>query len=140
MDDWLTSIKLDRYAAATKDAGYDELDFLLAADETDILEMTTDVGMKKPHAKAFLVAWNKLKLGGSPAAAAAAAAAAPPWLPSRRPSPSRSPRSPSRSPSRRTRLSCAPRRRRPRPGSSAPSRWRSTGPPTCGARRRLSPS
>ena len=48
--EWLAQIKLHRYGAAMKEEGYDELDFLRAVGESDIEEMTTSIGMKKPHA------------------------------------------------------------------------------------------
>eukprot|EP01050_Picozoa_sp_SAG11_P026849 SAG11_NODE_6581_length_1284_cov_1.532489_1_plen_176_part_10 len=60
LNEWLASCKLDRYAAALEEDGYDALEFLVAADEADILEASVKVKMKKPHAKAFLAAWKVL--------------------------------------------------------------------------------
>ena len=70
LEDWLASIKLERYFSNVRDEGYDELEFLLGADEADISEMTATAGMKKPHAKAFLGAWQKLELRGGASAPA----------------------------------------------------------------------
>lgn len=33
---WLASVKLERYSAAVADEGFDELEFLMAADETGV--------------------------------------------------------------------------------------------------------
>jgi hypothetical protein len=80
LDEWLVQIKLDRYGADIKEAGYDEFEFLKAADEADVEEILGDISsMKKPHAKAFMREWKKLvgsqtssqhALGLPPAAAA----------------------------------------------------------------------
>ena len=44
LDAWMQSIKLDRYAAAIKDEGYDELEFLKDADQEDVDEMIVTIG------------------------------------------------------------------------------------------------
>lgn len=60
VDAWLQSIKLDRYAAAIKEAGYDELQFLQDALEEDIDEALVDIKMKKPHIRTFKKSWRLL--------------------------------------------------------------------------------
>ena len=52
--------ELERYSESIKAAGYDELEFVLSADEADLKEMAADIGMKKPHAKMLLRGWNQL--------------------------------------------------------------------------------
>eukprot|EP01045_Picozoa_sp_COSAG04_P003669 COSAG04_NODE_151_length_22485_cov_15.968552_11_plen_531_part_00 len=66
LDAWLVQIKLQRYASAIKEAGYDELDFLKDASEADVKEMTVDIKMKKPHANSFLSKWKELISGAGP--------------------------------------------------------------------------
>ena len=63
-------IKLQRYSAAIKEAGYDELEFLMDAEEADLDEMVTDIDMKKAHIRTFKRNWKALVGGpaGSPAA------------------------------------------------------------------------
>ena len=83
LDEWLAQIKLHRYGAAMKEEGYDELDFLRAVGESDIEEMTTSIGMKKPHAIVFKAAWKQLVHGnvtseGAAGAALAASSVVPP--------------------------------------------------------------
>jgi hypothetical protein len=41
VDEWLAQIKLERYAHGIKEQGYDELEFLQAADEQDIADVCT---------------------------------------------------------------------------------------------------
>eukprot|EP01047_Picozoa_sp_COSAG01_P011217 COSAG01_NODE_490_length_16356_cov_34.781898_8_plen_2008_part_00 len=53
LGDWLATVQLQRYADAIKEAGYDELEFLKDADESDIDDLVTEVTMKKPHVKTF---------------------------------------------------------------------------------------
>lgn len=60
VDAWLQTVKLDRYASAIKDAGYDELQFLQDAQEEDIDEVLVDIKMKKPHVRTFKKAWRLL--------------------------------------------------------------------------------
>eukprot|EP01051_Picozoa_sp_SAG22_P015071 SAG22_NODE_1919_length_3308_cov_9.137738_2_plen_155_part_00 len=50
LDAWLQSMKLDRYAAAMKDEGYDELEFLKDADQEEVDEMIATIGEQPaPH-------------------------------------------------------------------------------------------
>jgi hypothetical protein len=84
LDGWLAQIKLQRYAAAIKEEGYDELDFITGVAESDIVEMTTAIQMKRPHTIIFMKAWKVLtetvgggasvEGGGGGGGAAAAAA------------------------------------------------------------------
>ena len=60
VEQWLASIKLQRYAEGVKDFGYDELEFLVVADEADIEAMVKATSMKLPHAKVFKLAWVAL--------------------------------------------------------------------------------
>ena len=60
VEQWLASIKLQRYAEGVKDFGYDELEFLVVADEADIEAMVKATTMKLPHAKVFKLAWVAL--------------------------------------------------------------------------------
>jgi protein-L-isoaspartate O-methyltransferase len=60
VESWLAQVKLERYSAAIKEQGYDELLFLKDAHEDDIDEMLTDIKMKKPHARTFKKAWQLL--------------------------------------------------------------------------------
>ena len=61
VDEWLAQCKLQRYAGAIKDAGYDEIDFLKEADEAEIDDLASQVEMKVPHAKALKRAWLTLR-------------------------------------------------------------------------------
>ena len=63
LDTWLAELKLDKYREALVKEGYEELVFLCDADEGDIDELATEVGMKKPHAKTFKKACGKLPKG-----------------------------------------------------------------------------
>lgn len=58
--EWLTSIKLETYADAIIEEGYEDLPFILELAEGDIDELAADVKMKKGHAKKFNVEWKKL--------------------------------------------------------------------------------
>lgn len=60
IDDWLTSIKLQRYATALKEQGYDDLSFVKEAHLEDIEELIATIGMKRPHARVFKTAWAEL--------------------------------------------------------------------------------
>ena len=60
IDDWLTSIKLQRYAPALKGEGYDDLSFVKEAHLEDIEELIATIGMKRPHARVFKTAWAEL--------------------------------------------------------------------------------
>jgi hypothetical protein len=60
VETWLRQVKLDRYADAIKEAGYDELQFLHDAEEEDIDEMAHEISMKKPHVRTFKKAWRLL--------------------------------------------------------------------------------
>ena len=61
IDDWLSSIALQNYAAAIKEFGYDSFQALDAASEEQIKEMAQDpsVAMKKPHRNLLLLEWKK---------------------------------------------------------------------------------
>ena len=61
VDDWLAQCKLQRYAGAIDEAGYDEIDFLKEADEAEIDDLASQVEMKVPDAKALKRAWLKLR-------------------------------------------------------------------------------
>ena len=58
--DWLSGFKLQSYADAMAEQGYDDLVFLRDLGEHDIDELVADVKMKKGHAKKFKVEWQKL--------------------------------------------------------------------------------
>ena len=64
VDDWLSSIKLGAFAFKIIEEGYEELQFLCDADESDIDELVAELqssaGMKKPHAKTLKKAWRAL--------------------------------------------------------------------------------
>lgn len=62
VDMWLVEAGLSRYTDAIKDYGYDTMQMLKVASEEQINEMCADadMGMKKPHRQAFLVAWRAL--------------------------------------------------------------------------------
>ncbi len=60
VDDWLLSIKLDRYTVEIKELGYDELDFLTDIAEADVTELMDAVAMKPGHKKIFLKKWKAL--------------------------------------------------------------------------------
>ena len=77
LDAWLVQIKLQRYSAAIKEAGYDELEFLLDAEEGDLDEMIAEIDMKKAHARTFKRAWKEL-LGGGGASPGTGALQSPP--------------------------------------------------------------
>lgn len=64
VEEWLTSVELSRFAGAIIEQGYESLKYLQDADEEDIDELVTDVGMKKPQAKRLLREWQKLKAKG----------------------------------------------------------------------------
>jgi hypothetical protein len=50
---WLSGFKLQSYASAIGEQGYDDLSFLRGLSETEVDELATDVGMLKGHAKRF---------------------------------------------------------------------------------------
>ena len=41
--------------------GYDEVEFVADAEESDLTEMATEIGMPGGHAKALLRGWKKLQ-------------------------------------------------------------------------------
>jgi hypothetical protein len=61
---WLQEAKLCEYLPVVEEEGYNELEFLLDATETDIQEFVDGLvhakRMKKPHARAFVKAWARL--------------------------------------------------------------------------------
>jgi len=64
IDDWLSSIGLQKYTDAIKDYGYDSFKTLYAASEEDIQHMTADAGVgieKRPHRKLLFEEWCKWK-------------------------------------------------------------------------------
>jgi len=75
VSEWLASIKLEAYADAIAEEGYDELQFLGDAEEADIDELLetlqgsagagAGVGMKKPHARTLKKAWKALRSDGA---------------------------------------------------------------------------
>ena len=71
VSEWLASIKLEAYADAIAEEGYDELQFLGDAEEADIDELletlqgSAGVGMKKPHARTLKKAWKALRSDGA---------------------------------------------------------------------------
>eukprot|EP01043_Picozoa_sp_COSAG02_P030653 COSAG02_NODE_1969_length_10226_cov_4.961292_3_plen_467_part_00 len=64
LDEWLAKLKLQQYKGVLADEGYNELQFLYDADPDDIDDLlkmlVEDKGMKRPHAKTFMKAWDKL--------------------------------------------------------------------------------
>jgi hypothetical protein len=62
---FLASIKLDRYAEAIVAEGFDELEFLLQANEADLEELIAAVKMKKPHIRPFKNGWVQLVAAAS---------------------------------------------------------------------------
>ena len=60
---WLGGLQLERYADAVAAQGYDKVQFLSDADESDIDELIAAVEMMKPHAKTLKKAWAALVRG-----------------------------------------------------------------------------
>ena len=73
VEEWLRGFKLERYAGAIKDLGYDDMIFVREANGQEVEGLIADVAMKRPHAKVFRRAFAEL-IGEAPPAQAAAAA------------------------------------------------------------------
>lgn len=67
VSEWLASIKLEAYADAIAEEGYEELQFLSDAEEAEellgSLLADSSVRMKKPHARTLNMAWGALRDG-----------------------------------------------------------------------------
>jgi len=58
---WLRRCKLEAYAQALEDDGYDDLQHITGLDEKEIDEVLEEIGMKKGHRRTFKREWAKLQ-------------------------------------------------------------------------------
>lgn len=58
---WLRRFKLEAYAQALADDGYDDLQHITGLDEQEIDEVLEEIGMKKGHRRTFKREWAKLQ-------------------------------------------------------------------------------
>ena len=58
---WLRRFKLEAYAEALEDDGYDDLQHITGLDEQEIDEVLEEIGMKKGHRRTFKREWAKLQ-------------------------------------------------------------------------------
>ena len=58
---WLRRFKLEAYAEALEDDGYDDLQHLTGLDEQEIDEVLEEIEMKKGHRRTFKREWAKLQ-------------------------------------------------------------------------------
>ena len=58
---WLRRCKLEAYAQALEDDGYDDLQHITGLDEQEIDKVLEEIGMKKGHRRTFKREWAKLQ-------------------------------------------------------------------------------